>query len=543
MNTGDRTKTEMSRIIDGRAPRKLSQLLALVFVLVGLTIVGVSSAEASPSRFVLEECDSALPGGGVPVSEHSYSPAMAPVQNCAAPGGSIGLVETEAMTSGATPNGSFGALYVSVPATPGGYVENETITSVQSGVELPYSHINENGFPGPQAEETRVFHEHDEASLFGWNGGSLEIYESCGAGSCPAGPFIAAHYIAATEVDANAPTLGVLSGTAIAAGVLRGSQTLAAEAKDTGGGLTSVSVVVNGQTAGTPVTGSCAVAQVSNRSAYGTVAYSASPCSPSLKGEWTLDTESYPFHNGSNTIQVCASDFSTIGSPNVTCSPVRTVEVDNSCSPSAVAGGEQLSAQFSRTNAETQTVGFGMEAEVTGQLHNNAGEPVSGATLCVKATTLETGAPLTGVATVQTDAVGQYAYKVPPGPNREFMIGYRHDTAQVAREVRYYAHTRPTLRAKPTKLRNGEKVELRGALPQPGAAGRVVVLQANVPGSHRWITFRKATTGPRGGFKAKYHFSSTTRKITYRFRALVPRQAGYPWDQGASKSVPVVVAR
>jgi hypothetical protein len=538
-----RPPTGRSRFSGDGVSRRSTLLLALVLVPFGLAFLTVSSAEASPSRFVLEECDSALPGGGVPTSEHSYSPAMAPIQNCATPGGTIGLVETEAMTSGATPNGSFGALYVSVPATPGGYVENETVTSVESGVELPYSHIIENGFPGPQTEETRVFHEHDEASLFGWNGGSLEIYESCGSGSCPAGPFIAAHYIAATEVDPNPPTVEVLSGTAVAPGVLRGSQTLAAEAKDTGGGLTSVSVVVNGETAGTPVTGSCAVAQVSNRSTYGTVAYSASPCPPSLKGEWTLDTESYPFQNGSNTIQVCASDFSTIGSPNVTCSPVRTVEVDNSCNPSPVAGGEQLSAQFSLTNAETQTVGFDKEAEVTGQLHNDAGEPVPGATLCVKATTLETGAPLTGVATVQTDATGQYTYKVPPGPNREFMIGYRHDTAQVAREVRYYAHTRPTLGAGPTKLRNGEKVKLRGALPQPAAAGRVVVLQANVPGSHRWITFRKATTGERGRFKAEYHFTSTTRKIEYRFRALVPRQAGYPWDQGASKPVSVTVSR
>ncbi|HVV91179.1 MAG TPA: hypothetical protein VHB53_11840, partial [Solirubrobacterales bacterium] len=441
--------------------------------------------------------------------------------------------------------GTFGALYVSIPATPGGFVETETITSVQSGVELPYSHINENGFPGPEPEETRVFPVRTEAatSLFAWNGGFLEIYESCGSGSCPAGPYIAAHYIAATEVDPHPPTIATLSGTALAGGVLRGHQTLVAEAADVGGGLSNVTAYVNGVPAGAPVNGACAVARVSNRSTSGTVAYSPTPCPPKLKGEWTFDTSAYPFHDGSNSIQVCASDFATLGNPNTTCAPIQTVEVDNSCNESSVAGGEQLSAQFARSNSETQTVHFGREAEVVGTLENNAGEPVAGATLCVKMATLGTGAALADVGTVQTDSSGHYAYAVPAGPNREVMIGYRHDTAQIARSVRYYAHTKPILKAGPKKLKNGEKVRLWGSLPEPKAGGRVVVLQANVPGSHRWITFRKATTGERGRFKARYHFTSTTRRITYRFRALVPRQAGYPWDQGASKPTSVTVTR
>ena len=49
------------------------------------------------------ETPTPAPGGAVPASEHMYSPAMAPTENCAAPGGWIGLVETEAMTSGSSP--------------------------------------------------------------------------------------------------------------------------------------------------------------------------------------------------------------------------------------------------------------------------------------------------------------------------------------------------------------------------------------------------------------------------------------------------------
>ena len=65
--------------------------------------------------------------------------------------------------------------------------------------------------------------------------------------------------------------------------------------------------------------------------------------------------------------------------------------------------------------------------------------------------------------------------------------------------------------------------------------------QAPVPGSRQWITFRKATTDSQGDFQSAYRFSSTTRTTTYRFRAVVPDQAGYPWVEGASRPAKVLV--
>jgi hypothetical protein len=168
-------------------------------------------------------------------------------------------------------------------------------------------------------------------------------------------------------------------------------------------------------------------------------------------------------------------------------------------------------------------------------------DAVSCATLCVKMATLGVDPRPATVGTVITDANGAYDYKVPPGPNRDVVIGYRHDASQVARDVRYYAHAHPSFQATPTKLRNGDRVHFWGQLPGPHRRGRVVVLQANVPGSRRWITFRKATSARKGIFRASYHFISTTRTTTYRFRAVVPEQAGYPWVQGHSKPVAVEV--
>jgi hypothetical protein len=508
--------------------------IGIVAVCGAITLLFAPGAEAQVpgSRFVYESCDSALPGGAVPASEHMYSSNFAPSQNCASPGGWIGLSQTG-------PDTTFGALYVSIPATPGGFVETETITSVQSGLELPSSHINENGFPGPEPEETRIFPMRSEPSLFGYNGGSLEIYAHCL--SCGAGPVIGAHYIAATEVDPHPPTIGPLTGTALSGSVLRGHQTLAAEASDVGGGLTSFSVLANGLPAAAAVTGSCAVAQVSNRSTYGTVAYSPTPCPPKLLGAWTLDTTAYPFHDGANQVSVCATDFATLGTPNTTCSPAQTVTVDNSCTESSVAGGSEISAQFSRTDAETITVGYGTEAEVSGTLHDAAGDPISGATICVKSQTLGVEPTAQPLGTAKTDAEGRFDYAVAAGPDRELLIGYRHDAFQVARSVRYYAHAAPSLEVDPAKIANGKSIHLWGRLPGPAAGGRVVILQANVVGSKRWITFRRATTDDQGAFKSAYRFHSTTRKTTYRFRAIVPGQDHYPYVEGHSKPASVLV--
>ena len=100
---------------------------------------------------------------------------------------------------------------------------------------------------------------------------------------------------------------------------------------------------------------------------------------------------------------------------------------------------------------------------------------------------------------------------------------------------------RPSLAASPGKLRNGRWVHFTGTLPGPNRRGRVIVLQANVKGSPRWITFRKATSVKGGTFAAAYHFTQTSRPTVYRFRAIVPAQAGYPWAQGHSEPVEVRV--
>jgi hypothetical protein len=285
----------------------------------------------------------------------------------------------------------------------------------------------------------------------------------------------------------------------------------------------------------------CETAVARNASVSGTVAAQIAPCPHKAEVHWAIDTAAYPFRDGANSVRVCASDFATLSDPNVSCSAPRAVSVDNSCTESGVPGGEVLSAQFERSNAQEVTVGYGRPAIVAGKLANNAGDPIRGARLCVKMATIGVEDRPASVGSVTTNAEGRYRYEVPPGPNREVTLGYRHDSMQIARDVRYYAHAQPTLRVNDPRVANGDRVRFWGQLPGPRNTGRVVVLQAGTVGSKRWITFRKATTKDRGIFKASYHFTQTTRKTKYRFRAVVATQDGYPWVAGQSKAVKVLV--
>jgi hypothetical protein len=520
---------------DGSATIGLPRIL-LVAVLVAAataTIVPGADAQSAGARFTYELCDSALPGGAPPSAELHTQKAYAEFQNCAAPGGSIGVTQSGQVTEGP------GWIEVGVPATPGGYVESGTLTASLSNLQpsaTGHAVVAEGWPPDDDGDQARYFlvNAAEPTCLFlcseGWG---FDVTLTCSA-TCEPGASIGVHYIAATEVDPHPPVVSKEEGPLLSGGVLRGHQPLAATASDEGGGVSVVDVLVNGTVAPGAVPGACALAQVHNLSYEGVAAYSPTPCPPALAGSWDLDTAEPPFHEGANTVQVCASDLATVGPPNTTCSPPRSVEVNNSCTESPVVGGQSLSAGIQGVTGETVTVPFEQPAVVTGDLTSNAGEPVPGATICVQAQVQEAGTEPQTVATATTDANGSFSYEVPPGPDRRLLLGYRHDSFQVGKTLEVNSHAKPTIELGRGRIRHGGKIKITGSLPGIDAAGRVVVLQASSLHGTRWLTFRKATTGPKGGFRSSYRFGDTSSTTTYRMRAVVPRQSGYPYEPGHS---------
>ena len=345
---------------------------------------------------------------------------------------------------------------------------------------------------------------------------------------------------AAVEVDPVAPRVSGLGGTLLGGGELHGHQSVDALAEDEGGGIAALNLRVNGQPVAPSRSTVCSTVRVSNPSYVGIVATRPTPCPAKVEASWTIDTGASPFQEGTNLISVCAQDFATIGSANEGCSS-QDVDVNDSCPESGVTGGEVLKAEFVASAADRLTVPYGRGAEIAGELADGTGRPVPGAAICIQARTAGSSGPPRTVATTNTDADGHFTYKVAAGPDRRILIGYRHDAFQLDQAIDYRARVRPSLQASSVKLRNGQRVRFSGRLPRPAPGGRIVILQANVKGSKRWVTFRRATSAKEGAFRAGYRFRSTTRKTTYRFRAVVPAQAGYPWAQGHSKPVSVRV--
>jgi hypothetical protein len=521
----DPTRTRRSR-----APLAL----ALAFVVVGAAILAAAgSALASPSRYVLLKCDPELPGGGVEGATFHGSPPFTGAQNCADPKGSMFVVQQGDTTTG------FAYWSLPLPPPPGGFVETVTVTgsmcngTYQDAGTVAYA--VQGGWALNCQTQTHTF------AINSPTGSPGLIYLGC-EGSCVGAPEAWAASFAAVEVDPVAPKVTALNGSLVTDNPIRGHQTLSALAEDEGGGVANLALRINGQPLGAGQPTACSIVWVANPSYVGVVATRPTPCPPKAEAAWTVNTAAYPFQEGVNTVSVCAQDFSTSGQPNEGCAG-HTVVVDNSCPESPQTRAESVNVAFAGTQATTRTVRYRKGARVAGILLGNGGNPLSGGTICVAAETEGSTAGYVPLTTVTTDAEGKFEYVVPPGPNRQLRFAQRHDSAQIEATVTLDTHARPTLRARPHHLRNGQRVKLGGRLPEPAAAGRVVILQAAVPGSRRWITFRKATTGRRGRYKANYHFTSTTRKITYRFRALVPHQTGYPWEQGASRPVSVVVNR
>jgi Prophage tail fibre N-terminal len=515
-----------------------------VLPFIGLLAVALTMASAAKAnaRFVYETCDPAIPGGNPPT--YSFHEPNAEggnyqlFQSCATPGGSIGEVQSpKQVLPGATAE-----LKLFIPPTPGGWIESLTLTANAGEYHGNAGFVYEPHWPvAGTGDNPRYFFLRSqpvvEPVTTPWtNGATFEVRLECGGAECPpGGAYEDAHFISALEVDPTAPTITSVEGPLVGGGALRGHQSIKAQASDVGGGVRSLELKVNGISMAGTALGACSIAYVENLSYKGIAAFSPTPCPPTLSDAWDVDTSAPPFQNGPNSIQVCASDFATKELPNTGCSAPRTIEVDNTCPESPVAGGADLDASFDRSGSEDLTVKFGSETKISGELTNGTGAGVPGATICLQVQPAETATAAQTVGTVTTDSEGKFTMEVRPGADRHLLIGYRHDSFQLSKTLSLGTRARPTLELSRRKIRGGEKVKITGKLPKPRPGGRVLVLQGSSAKGAAWLTFKKVTTGSRGRFKTRYRFTRPRRRTTFRIRAVSPAQAGYEYQPGASK--------
>ena len=131
------------------------------------------------------------------------------------------------------------------------------------------------------------------------------------------------------------------------------------------------------------------------------------------------------------------------------------------------------------------------------------------------------------------------------GPSRVLRFRYPGTNLVRARtsEVDISVSAGATLRASRERVVNGGDVRFTGRvlgrhLPR---TGKLVKLQAYSRGE--WRTFATPRAHPRTGrWSHSYRFTATRGTVRYRFRAEIPREAGFPYARGTSRPVTVTCA-
>ena len=183
----------------------------------------------------------------------------------------------------------------------------------------------------------------------------------------------------------------------------------------------------------------------------------------------------------------------------------------------------------------------GRTIRLSGFLANADGQPIDGATIEALEKRPAGGVAPVGLATTGTN--GKFHYVVKATQNRDLLFRYggsrRIGSATTDFTLLVPADT--SIRPDRQSLLNGQQVRFSGRVitrPLP-AKGKLIEMQAHFRG--RWRTFSTVRAGPGGRWRFPYRFGGTVGRVTYRFRARLPAEGGYPFISGNSRVVEVVV--
>jgi hypothetical protein len=177
-----------------------------------------------------------------------------------------------------------------------------------------------------------------------------------------------------------------------------------------------------------------------------------------------------------------------------------------------------------------------------GTLVDGAGRPIAGARITVAWKVLGRG--WHAHAVVRTSADGRFASTLPPGPTRTVKLvyyAYADSRTYISSNLVHEDALAPmTLRADPRRLVATRVVRLAGRVagePMP-RGGLLVTLQGYQTG-WGWRSFRTVRTTRSGRWRASYRFRLGHGR--FGFRAIVPRQTGFPFATSSSRATFVTV--
>ncbi len=331
---------------------------------------------------------------------------------------------------------------------------------------------------------------------------------------------------------------GPATGELASAPLISGPADVTFGAVDAGAGVYRAVLVIDDQLRGTRVAdangGLCTDHNPNNADDYEFTV--SQPCKLSGGGTVSFDTTGIP--GGNHRLRVFVEDAagnrSSLVDRTVAFEGVQAVRTANGSNASADV---RIVATKQGSTARVVRVRFGRRVRVAGRLTNATGQPIGGATLDVLTQARFDGAPVrTAPKPVVTDARGRFTYLAPRGSSRTIRFAYRTNAEDAdyagTGDVELRVRAGVTLAVAPRLLRNGQTQRYSGRLLGPYTSGRFVDVE--VKDGKRWKLVCSVRTRDRGRFACAHRFRRTVHRTRYVFRARVRRQAGLPYESGAS---------
>ena len=206
------------------------------------------------------------------------------------------------------------------------------------------------------------------------------------------------------------------------------------------------------------------------------------------------------------------------------------------------ATSAKVGRRFRGVHSGRVNIPFGRRATLRGRLTLSAGQSLAGQTIVATSAVRKKGAVTTAAGTAVTDRRGRFSLKVPAGPSRTYRLVFAGSGGALAtaRGVSVRVPASSTIRASRTRLSAG-RVRFSGRLrtrgqPIPGR-GLVLILQGFDNG--KWHTFEDMRTNRKGRWRVSYAF--TGRPGTYPIRVRIRKQARFPFELGYSRALKIRV--
>jgi len=523
------------------------QLLALAFLL-----VGASSAAGAEYTVVTCSGQAAGSGGWAGFTNGGHPAAIS--ENCVASGGAMTAI---LRGTSSPPAGNAGwQVYAPANTTVAGATLHRRVGVAGTG----YGFVARGVTPGAAATDPVI------ESCSGPNGcaavikrtsiswrsprtdvNRLQAYVQCVMPcqtlSAPEAASVRVSRVDIALTDTTAPTIasGPSSAMFSASAPVSGVQSIAVTFRDTGGGIASAGVQVDGRTVGeVPVsTSNC-------RTPYRRLV----PCPLTLSTTLQFNPASVP--DGPHQLRVFARDATgaNVGYSSsfaITTSARGTINGTNGSDQARLSLGVRRAVKTGRRAPRARStvdVPFNAKTVASGRLVNGAGQPIVGARLLV-ATAVDRGAPVYAdlAADVVTDGAGRFKVTLPRGPSlrvRALYFARALDAAAAARDdARVKVATHATFSPRHRRVLRGGRAVFRGRVVGSfRPAGIRVELQGRRGRSY--VTLGSVATRSDGTYRVGYRFTSGARG-RYVFRLRVRHFPRFPYFLGYSRPANVFV--